>query len=54
MFFEKHCQRLVKIYHEYPHAFWIVVVVNFIDRLGTSLLLPFFAFYMTKRFGVGM
>jgi MFS family permease len=44
----------VKIYHEYPRAFWIVVVVNFIDRLGTSLLLPFFAFYMTKRFGVGM
>jgi MFS family permease len=54
MFFEKQCQRLVKIYHEYPRAFWIVVVVNFIDRLGTSLLLPFFAFYMTKRFGVGM
>jgi MFS family permease len=54
MFFEKQCQRLMKIYHEYPRAFWIVVVVNFIDRLGTSLLLPFFAFYMTKRFGVGM
>lgn len=32
----------------------MVVIVNFIDRLGTSLLLPFFAFYMTKRFGVGM
>ncbi len=30
------------------------MIVNFIDRLGTSLLLPFFAFYMTKRFGVGM
>jgi MFS family permease len=54
MFFEKQRQHLVKIYHEYPRAFWIVVVVNFIDRLGTSLLLPFFAFYMTKQFGVGM
>jgi MFS family permease len=54
MFFEKQFQRLGKIYHEYPRAFWVVVVVNFIDRLGTSLLLPFFAFYMTKRFGVGM
>jgi len=32
----------------------MVVVVNFIDRLGTSLLLPFFALYMTKRFSVGM
>jgi MFS family permease len=54
MFFSKQSQRFVNIYHEYPRAFWMVVIVNFIDRLGTSLLLPFFAFYMTKRFGVGM
>jgi hypothetical protein len=38
---EKQCQRHVDIYHEYPTAFWMVVVVNFIDRLGTSLLMPF-------------
>jgi len=44
----------VDIYHEYPNTFWIVVIVNFIDRLGTSLLLPFFALYLTKRFNVGM
>jgi MFS family permease len=54
MFFSKQSQRFVNIYHEYPRAFWMVVIVNFIDRLGTSLLLPFFAFYMTKQFGVGM
>ena len=51
---EKQRQRIVDIYHEYPTAFWMVVVVNFIDRLGTSLLMPFFALYMTKRFNVGM
>jgi MFS family permease len=54
MFLRRQIQRLVNIYHDYPRAFWMVVIVNFIDRLGTSLLLPFFAFYMTKRFGVGM
>ena len=54
MFFDKQIQKLVGIYHEYPRAFWMVVIVNFIDRLGTSLLLPFFALYMTKRFNVGM
>ena len=47
-------KRLADIYHQYPHAFWMVVVVNFIERLGTSLLLPFFALYMTKRFQVDM
>ena len=51
---EKQRQRILDIYHEYPRDFWMVVIVNFIDRLGTSLLLPFFALYMTKRFNVGM
>jgi MFS family permease len=54
MLLEKQFQRLRDIYHEYPRAFWMMVFVNFIDRLGTSLLLPFFALYMTKRFNVGM
>lgn len=31
-----------------------MVVVNFIDRLGGSLLFPFFALYITRRFNVGM
>ena len=54
MYFVKLRQSLVKVYHEYPHAFWVVVLVNFIDRLGGSLLFPFFALYVTKRFNVGM
>jgi MFS family permease len=31
-----------------------MIVVNFVDRLGASLLFPFFALYITKRFDVGM
>jgi MFS family permease len=54
MLIEIQIQKLVDVYHEYPRAFWMVVIVNFIDRLGTSLLLPFFALYMTRRFNVGM
>jgi len=54
MFLSQQRQRLANIYHEYPPAFWTVVVVNFIDRLGGSLIFPFFALYVTKRFNVGM
>jgi len=54
MFIAKQRERLTSIYREYPHTFWMVVAVNFIERLGTSLLLPFFALYATSRFNVGM
>ncbi len=46
--------RLNKIYHEFPHLFWIVVTVSFIDGIGGTLLFPFFALYITQKFGVGM
>ncbi len=46
--------RLRKIYHEFPRLFWIVVMTRFIDSLGGTLLFPFFALYITQRFGVGM
>jgi MFS family permease len=45
---------LNKIYHEFPRRFWVVVAVSFIDRIGGTLLFPFFALYITQRFGVGM
>lgn len=47
-------QSITKTYYEYPRTFWMMVFVNFIDRLGGSLLFPFFALYLTKRFGIGM
>jgi MFS family permease len=46
--------RINKIYHEFPRLFWVVVVVSFIDRIGGTLLFPFFALYITQKFNVGM
>ena len=43
-----------KIYHEFPRPFWIIVGTRFIDALGGTLLFPFFALYITQKFGVGM
>jgi MFS family permease len=42
------------LYREYPRHFWTLVGVTFIDRLGGALLFPFFALYITSKFGVGM
>ena len=42
------------LYHEFPRPFWIVVGVHFIDKIGGTLVFPFFALYITSRFGVGM
>src|SRR5919108_114047 len=39
---------------EFPPLFWIVVVTQFIDSIGSTLLFPFFALYITQKFGVGM
>jgi len=41
-------------YAEYPKTFWTLVVVTFIDKLGSFLLFPFFALYITRKFNVGM
>ncbi len=46
--------RIEKIYREFPQKFWIVVVVSFIDRVGGTLLFPFFSLYITQKFQVGM
>src|SRR5574339_163963 len=46
--------RIKEIYHEFPRLFWTVVVVSFIDRIGGTLLFPFFALYITQKFNVGM
>ena len=45
---------LNQIYHEFPSKFWIVVLVSFIDRIGGTLLFPFFSLYITQKFGIGM
>jgi len=47
-------KRLNKIYQEFPRKFWIVVLVSFIDSIGSHLLFPFFSLYITQKFGIGM
>ncbi|MCW5876320.1 MAG: MFS transporter [Anaerolineales bacterium] len=42
------------IYNEFPQRFWVVAAVSFIDRVGGTMLFPFFALYITQQFGVGM
>lgn len=39
---------------EYPSNFWALVLATFIDRLGGTMIFPFFALYVTDRFEVGM
>lgn len=34
--------------------YWVIVVAAFIDRLGGTMLFPFFALYITSKFNVGM
>lgn len=46
--------RLKKFYDEFPRLFWIVVGTLFIDTIGSTLLFPFFALYITRKFGLGM
>lgn len=43
-----------KIYNEFPRTFWVVVAVSFIDRIGGTMLFPFFSLYITEKFDVGM
>jgi MFS family permease len=46
--------RLTNIYHEFPSRFWTVVGVMFIDRIGGTMLFPFFMLYITQKFEVGV
>ena len=39
---------------EYPPQFWTLTGASFIDSLGGTILFPFFALYITQRFGIGM
>jgi MFS family permease len=47
-------KRLQDIYYDFPSKFWVVVGASFIDRVGGTLLFPFFSLYITQKFNVGM
>jgi len=46
--------RIRNTYQEFPLRFWALVVATFIDRIGGTLIYPFFALYVTEKFAVGM
>jgi len=46
--------KIKNTYNEYPKAFKVLTLATFIDMLGSFLLYPFYALYITERFGVGM
>ena len=46
--------KIKNIYNEYPNAFKVLTLATFIDMLGSFLLYPFYALYITEHFGVGM
>ena len=46
--------KLKTSYAEFPPLFWIIVITLFIDSIGSTLLFPFFALYITQKFAVGM
>jgi MFS family permease len=41
-------------YREFPRSFWTLIGARFIDQLGGALVYPFFALFITHKFGVGM
>ena len=41
-------------FNEFSREFWILVGAGFIDRIGGTLIFPFFALYITQKFSVGM
>ncbi len=39
---------------EFPRPFWVLMLGTFIDHIGSFMLLPFFALYITQHFGLSM
>jgi len=52
--FQRQIDKARATYREYPKTFWTLIGARFIDQLGGALVYPFFALYITRRFGVGM
>ncbi len=46
--------KIKSTYNEFPKKFWILILSSFIDVLGSGLLFPFYALYVTEHFNVGL
>jgi len=47
-------RNLIRSFQEFPLKFRILIITVIIDRLGGTILFPFFTLYVTRRFHVGM
>jgi MFS family permease len=47
-------KRIRSTLKEYPRDFWSLVLGTFIDRIGGTMIFPFFTLYVTAKFQVGM
>lgn len=47
-------RKITSTYNEFPRTYWVVAGTHFIDVIGNTLLMPFFALYVTQKFDVGM
>lgn len=43
-------ERIQSSYQEFPQPFWVLMAGTFIDRLGTNLIIPYLAIYVSQRF----
>ncbi|MCC6904792.1 MAG: MFS transporter [Anaerolineae bacterium] len=46
--------QLISTTRRYPQQFWVLVGAGFIDRVGATMMFPFFALYITDRFQISM
>ncbi|HML21756.1 MAG TPA: MFS transporter [Aggregatilinea sp.] len=46
--------RLLNVYGDYPRQFWVLMGAAFIDMVGNTLLLTFFALFLTDKFDISM
>lgn len=47
-------EKLHNLWPDLPPRFWLLMGASFIDNIGRTMLFPFFALYITEKFGVGM
>ncbi len=45
---------VLSLYDDYPRQFWVLMGAAFIDMVGNSLLLTFFALFLTDKFDISM
>jgi len=46
--------KIRKVYGEYPRDFWVIMCTLFVDHMGSALIFPFLALFISAKFGVGM